>query len=46
MIDEINSEIEKIYSNIDVLPTNTKKNVEKYVEYVSSCLDTYNAKLA
>ncbi len=45
MIDKINEEIEKINSNIDILPTNNKKNLEKYTEYVSKCLEEYIVKL-
>ncbi len=45
MIDKINAEIEQINSNIDILPTNNKKNIGKYTEYVSECLDDYNGRL-
>ncbi len=45
MIDKVKEEIEKINSNIDVLPTNNKKNIEKYVEYISENLKTYEGKL-
>lgn len=45
MIDEINKEIEQINSNINVLPTNNKKNIAKYVEYINECLTEFETKL-
>ena len=42
MINEINSDIESINSNIEVLPKNNKKNIEKYNEYIDQCLNKYN----
>lgn len=46
MIDSIKNDIEQINSNLSVLPTNTKKNVEKYNEYLNECLTAYENKLA
>ncbi|MBQ6284856.1 MAG: hypothetical protein IJK67_00900 [Bacilli bacterium] len=45
MIEKVNEEIEKIKSNIDILPTNNKKNIEKYTEYVTKCFEECQAKL-
>ncbi len=45
MINKINEEIESINSNISVLPTNNKKNLSKYLEYVSENLKKYESLL-
>ena len=42
MIDEIKSEIEAINSNIKILPTKTKKNKEKYLEYLDINIERYS----
>ena len=34
MIDKINKDIENINSNLQILPKNSKKNMEKYNEYI------------
>ena len=41
MINEINKDIESINSNIEVLPKNNKKNIERYNEYIDECLNKY-----
>ena len=41
MIDQINKDIENINSNIEILPKNTKKNIEKYNEYIDDCINKY-----
>ena len=41
MIDKINAEIEKVNSNLELLPKNNKKNIEKYNEYVEECLSRF-----
>ena len=45
MIDKLNEEIEQVNSNIDVLPTNNKRNIVKYNEYIDECLAKYNSLL-
>ena len=45
MIDKLNEEIESVNSNIDVLPTKTKKNIEKYNEYIDECIAKYSDEL-
>ena len=45
MKNDLEKEIEQINSNIEVLPTNNKKNVEKYVEYIDQCLAKYKPML-
>ena len=45
MIDEIKSEIDAINSNIKILPTKTKKNKEKYIEYLDINIERYSALL-
>ena len=42
MIDSINTAIEQINSNISVLPTNNKKNLAKYMEYITENLNSFN----
>ncbi len=42
MIDEIKADIENINSNIKILPTKTKKNKEKYLEYLDDTIYKYN----
>ena len=46
MKNDLEKEIEQINSNIEVLPTNNKKNVEKYVKYIDECLEKYKPMLA
>ena len=41
MINDINTEIESINSNLEILPKNNKKNIEKYNEYIDLCLAKY-----
>ena len=41
MIDKINENIAAINSNIDVLPKKTKKNLEKYEEYLDDSISKY-----
>ncbi len=41
MIEKINENIETINSNIEVLPKKTKKNLEKYQEYLDDCIKKY-----
>ena len=41
MIDELNKKIDQINSNIEILPTNNKKNKDKYIEYLDECLNLY-----
>ena len=41
MIDKINEEIEKVNSNLELLPKNNKKNIEKYNEYIDECLGRF-----
>lgn len=43
MIDDIKQEIAKTNENLDVLPTNNKKNKEKYLEYINSEEGKYQA---
>ena len=45
MKNDLEKEIEQINSNIEVLPTNNKKNIEKYVEYIDQCLAKYKPML-
>ena len=45
MISDLNVEIEKINSNIEVLPTNNKRNKAKYIEYIDECLEKYKPML-
>lgn len=45
MINELNAKIEQINSNIEVLPTNNRKNKEKYIEYLDECLNQYRPML-
>ena len=46
MIDSINKEIEAINSNLSVLPTNNKKNQEKYIEYLNETIADFESRLA
>ena len=46
MKNELETAIEKINSNIDVLPINNKKNIEKFNEYIDECLSKYKPLLA
>ena len=41
MIDKVNEAIETINSNIEILPKKTKKNLEKYTEYLDDCIKKY-----
>ena len=41
MIDKINENIAAINSNIEVLPKKTKKNIEKYQEYLEDSIKKY-----
>ncbi len=41
MIESINTAIEQINSNISVLPTNNKKNLAKYTQYISDNLTSF-----
>ena len=41
MIDQLKKDIEVINSNLEVLPKNNKKNIEKYVEYIDEVLVKY-----
>ena len=41
MIDKINENIASINSNIEILPKKTKKNLEKYEEYLDDCIKKY-----
>lgn len=45
MIDSINKEIEAINSNLSVLPTNNKKNQEKYIEYLNETIADFESRL-
>ena len=45
MINELNAKIEQINSNIEVLPTNNRKNKEKFIEYIDECLNQYKPML-
>ena len=45
MIDSIKADIESINSNLSVLPTNNKKNEEKYDEYLNECIAKYEGLL-
>ena len=41
MIEKLNADIEKINSNLEILPKKTKKNVEKYEAYLDSSIKKY-----
>ena len=41
MIESLNKEIEEINSNLSILPTDTKKNIERYEEYLNECISKY-----
>ena len=41
MIDKINESINTINTNIGILPKKTKKNLEKYEEYIDDCIKKY-----
>ena len=45
MKNDLEKEINAINSNIEVLPTNNKKNVEKFNEYIDECLAKYKPML-
>ena len=45
MIETLNSEIEKVNSNLEVLPTNNQKNRDKYHKYLDECIDKYQGML-
>ena len=45
MIDNLNSEIEKVNSNLEILPTNNQKNREKFFEYINECITKYQGLL-
>ena len=41
MIDKVNESIAAINSNIEILPKKTKKNIERYTEYLDDCIKKY-----
>ncbi len=41
MIDKLQKEFDEITANLEILPTNNAKNVEKYIEYIDGYLKKY-----
>ena len=41
MIEKLNDDIVKINSNLDILPKKTKKNIEKYNQYLETSIEKY-----
>ena len=41
MIEKLNDDIAKINSNLDILPKKTKKNIEKYNQYLETSIEKY-----
>ena len=41
MIEKTNKDIENINNNIEILPKNNKKNLQKYALYLDECIDRY-----
>lgn len=45
MIEKLNSEIEKVNANLDILPTNNQKNRKKFNDYLDECIGKYKPML-
>ena len=45
MIENLNSEIEKVNENLEILPTNNQKNRKKYNDYLDECIAKYKPML-
>ena len=43
MIDSVNKDIEKINSDIEVLPKNNAKNIQRYNDYIEECIVKYSS---